>query len=114
MAGDFPLTSSSIEEHSWPGWAGAYILKHTKGGPPRYVGRSDTNITRRLKEQARDKDYSYFRVEHKDTALDAWVREANLYHRHKNKLDNEDHPNPPEGYSCPRCNGLDAPGRKKP
>lgn len=107
MAGPFRLTASNVESHTWPDRPGVYVLKQSRDGPPRYVGRSDSDVRRRLNTQARETGYKFFTVEHKKTALDAWKREAHLYHYHKRKLDNDVHPNPPKGHSCPRCSLFD-------
>lgn len=106
MAGPFSLTPNSVRNHARSGWKGVYQLLNSRGGPPRYVGRSDTDVQRRLLTQARQTDYNYFIVEHKQTAADAWKREAHLYHYHKSDLDNKTHPTPPEGMSCPVCNRV--------
>lgn len=114
MSGIYPLSERAIKEHTWPDWAGVYTLYNTRDGPPRYVGRSDTDVRARLMDHVRKDEYSFFRVTHKKTPLDAWRREANLYHHHKSTLDNKRHPRPPEGYSCPRCSKLDRADREKP
>ena len=82
-----------------------YRLAHTRGGPLRYIGRSDSSVRRRLLQHVRDGVYDYFWVEHKRTPLDAFRRECNLYHRHIRTIDNKVHPSRPRGYrgQCPRC-----------
>lgn len=109
MAGPYRLTEENVKDPNqvWDGHPGVYLLRNSRKGPPRYVGRSDTDIERRLLKRAREGEYKYFSVEHKETPLEAWEREANLYHYYKGKLDNEVHPKPPEGYSCPRCSKFD-------
>lgn len=52
------------------------------------VGRSDTDVQQRRLDQARDREYSYFTVEHKCSTKKAWLRRTWLYHFHKSTLDN--------------------------
>lgn len=106
MAGPYRLTTNSVRNHVRSDWAGVYLLRNSRSGPPRYVGRSDSDVRRRLLNQARKSDYRYFTVEHKRSAREAWHREAHLYHYHKSSLDNERHPPPPAGMSCPKCSAV--------
>ncbi len=107
MAGLFPLTSASVNEHARSGWKGVYKLRRSRGGPIRYVGRSDTDVQDRLLDHVRRGEYRFFTVEHKRTTKKAWLREAHLYHFHRENLDNQRHPPPPNGMSCPKCTRYD-------
>lgn len=107
MAGPFSLTRTAVKRHAWPDWKGVYKLTKSRNGPVRYVGRSDNDVQARLLDHVRDGEYRYFTVEHKDSTKEAWLREAHLYHYHRDDLDNKRHPAPPEGMSCPKCTRYD-------
>lgn len=107
MARSHRLTRNSVKKYARSGAKGVYQLRRSRTGPVRYVGRSDTDVQRRLLEQVRQTDYSYFTVEHKGSSRRAWKREAHLYHYHRDDLDNDAHPTPPAGMSCPKCSAYD-------
>ncbi len=90
MAGWFPLSEWSVTEHTWRGRPGVYRLVHTRGGPVRYVGRSDSSVRKRLLRHARDGIYDYFYVEHKRTPIEAFSRECSLFHYHISNIDTAD------------------------
>lgn len=100
------LSPRSVKRHARSGSKGVYTLWNSRSGPPRYVGRSDSDVQRRLLQQARKTDYSFFTVEHMNSTKEAWHREANLYHYHKSTLDNKRHPQAPKGMGCPRCSAV--------
>lgn len=99
------LSPSSVEGHAEWEARGVYKLFNSRGGPVRYVGRSE-NVQRRLKEWERASDYRYFSVEHISNLEDAWKREVNLYHQNISSVDNEIHPRAPEGMTCHRCSRV--------
>ena len=73
-----------------------------------YVGRSDTDLNRRLKEHI-DDPYDHFMFSYAADAVEAYEKECVNYHDFTdsgNQLDNENHPDKPDGRSdlrCPRC-----------
>lgn len=105
MSGPHSLTRQTVKREAKAGAAGVYLLRNSRTGPPRYVGRSG-NVQRRLLEHAREADYSLFTVEHISSLKKAWHREAHLYHYHKSTLDNKQHPRAPNGMSCPKCSAV--------
>lgn len=106
MSGPHSLTRQTVKREAKAGSIGVYLLRNSRTGPPRYVGRSDTDVQDRLMDYVRDDDYSYFSVEHYNSTRRAWNREANLYHYHKSTLDNKRHPAAPAGMGCPRCGAV--------
>jgi hypothetical protein len=71
-----------------------------------YVGRSDTDLNKRLKDWIGK--YPSFKYGHFDTVQIAFVRECRMYHDFSG-LDNSVHPARPRGasYGCPDSNCTD-------
>ena len=83
---------------------GAYALGKVANGTfyVSYVGRSDTNLNKRLKNHIGD--YKAFKYGHYSTTQEAFEKECHLYHDFNPKeLDNEIHPQRPAYtyYNCP-------------
>jgi hypothetical protein len=104
MTGWWSLGAVAVTRHARGGWPGVYLLADTQG-VPRYVGRSDTDVRRRLLQHVDAGTYRFFLVEHDRSPNEAFWRECNLYHHYRNRLDNEIHPAVPRncGSGCPRC-----------
>lgn len=97
--------------------AGAYALGNVKKKKKNekevtiflvwYIGRSDDDIKKRLKEWVGGK-YSRFKFEYYGSPKAAFEKECSLYHDFGKKelLDNDRHPQRPDNTSwkCPRCN----------
>ena len=103
-----PLNDSKINEEIKRTSAGVYALDATSSGPftYSYVGRSDTDLNKRLHDWIGK--YKYFKYAYCTSAKDAFEAECNLYHDHK-PPDNSVHPARPEdaGWKCPRCRIFD-------
>lgn len=86
---------------------GAYVLGYRKGDYfyTKYVGRSDTDLNDRLKDHAYEGKYERFRFIYCNTLKEAHELECSLYHHFKKDIDNEMHPDSPNGknYYCPIC-----------
>ncbi|MFA5032890.1 MAG: hypothetical protein WC614_07715 [bacterium] len=87
---------------------GVYIFYKTKSGPPRYVGRADTNLYRRMK--GRHWEYKYYRFKHCETEQDAYHWECIYWHKYQDTIDNSrqnggNHPANPKWKNiyCPIC-----------
>lgn len=82
---------------------GAYVFYKTVTGPPRYVGRSDFNLYKRIR--GRDWEYLYYRFKHCRNDYSAYRWECKYYHRFYYDLRNKIHPRKPTGSSiqCPVC-----------
>lgn len=81
---------------------GVYLFYKTWDGPCRYVGRSDTNLRRRIA----GRPYKYFRYKHTSDEIEAYSWECQYYHRYIDTIDNINHPGKPWGYTgleCPVC-----------
>lgn len=100
MNGPYSLTASNVTS-TVDNDIGVYVLYTSRSGPPRYVGMS-TELEERLKAQVGE--YEFFEYEYFPSETAAYEREANLYHHHKETLDNENHPPRPHNQvKCPAC-----------
>lgn len=88
---------------------GVYLLYKTKGGPVRYVGRSDNDLRGRLKWHKSNNDYKYYRFKH-CSLKEAYEWECKYWHKYQHSIDNSfsnygNHPATPmgKGWKCPIC-----------
>jgi hypothetical protein len=110
MKGPFPLNSNSIDDNILKNRCGNYVLGHAdnKGTlAVMYVGRSDKNLNKRLKEHIGEK-YTMFKFSYAASENIAYYEECRIYHYYKDNnytLDNEIHPNKREDsdVTCPYC-----------
>lgn len=73
----------------------------------KYVGRSDTDLNRRLKEHVRDKfDQPLFKYSYATTVEEAYKKECKNYHDFKGGLLNDEHPKLPKGKKCLYCSHV--------
>lgn len=86
-----------------PGWAGTYILH--RAGEPIYVGRSDTDLRRRLIQHCGTEKGEYFSYDTHYSATAAFEVECSLYHSLQDSIINILHPDAPNfsDASCPFC-----------
>ena len=74
-----------------------------------YVGRSDTDVARRLKEHVNE-GYSHFKFSYASSRRAAFIKECQNYHDF-NPSDNDIHPRRPDdaNWRCPNpdCDELD-------
>lgn len=77
-----------------PDQVGSYILY--QAGNPLYVGRSDTDLCRRLLEHAGSGMGEYFRYDVHPTRSHAFRAECSLYHALDGPLANRIHPDTPD------------------
>lgn len=87
---------------------GYYILGITDPGGgfvPLYVGRSDTCLVTRLLHHELKPMMSHFYAVGSDTIMQAYLHECMLFHRYRDQLLNDNHPDSPDGTSltCPQC-----------
>jgi hypothetical protein len=108
LSGPYKLTAQQIDETVSKCCPGNFILGNSdspKDFQPKYVGRSDMDLNRQLKDFV-DK-YSLFSFRYAETAFEAFVNECHYYHQWKtvSKLDNDAHPKSPAGtaWVCPIC-----------
>jgi hypothetical protein len=110
MEGPYPLTEQFINAHIINEAIGNYALgiAHNRQFAVQYVGRSDTDLKRRLAEHIGE-PYTYFMFSYAENVVQAYQKECVNYHDYVDpgyRLDNEIHPDKPEGRSdlrCPRC-----------
>jgi hypothetical protein len=110
MNGPFLLNSETIDDHVIKNRCGNYALGHGvhKGRfAVMYTGRSDKDLNGRLKDYI-DKPYTTFKFSYADSADAAYGEECRNFHYYKDSgytLDNEIHPDKPEGsgVKCPVC-----------
>ncbi len=105
LKGPYNLTTEVIDASVTLKSAGAYALGKTKadGFYISYVGRSDDNVNKRLKDWV--KAYPEFKFEYCPSPKAAFEKECNLYHDFE-PPDNTIHPDRPDNsnWQCPRCN----------
>lgn len=77
-----------------PDQLGSYILY--RAGAPIYVGRSDTDLRRRLLQHAAAGTSEYFRYDVHPSASHAFRAECSLYHALDAPLTNRIHPDAPD------------------
>ncbi|MDF9813968.1 hypothetical protein M2266_003199 [Streptomyces sp. SPB162] len=73
---------------------GTYVL-YTATGVPRYVGRSDTDIRRRLLRHCTDRTGAYFTYDVHHNPANAFEVECALFHSLSPQLANRIHPDRP-------------------
>ncbi|MGP3967391.1 GIY-YIG nuclease family protein [Streptomyces sp. 6N223] len=83
---------------------GTYVL-YTPTGQPLYVGRSDTDIRRRLLRHCSDRHGDYFTYDVHPSAVGAYDVECALFHLLSPQVSNRIHPSHPEFHatSCAFC-----------
>ncbi len=101
-----PVVDRSVSKNS----VGVYCLgkKTPKGFCVGYVGRSDTNLKRRLLQHVQNGKFSQFYFIPTKTIFDAFRMECREWHRFF-ELSNVIHPDAPKNlpYICPYCNGSE-------
>lgn len=87
-----------------PGVVGSYVL-YTTTGLPRYVGRSDTDIRRRLLRHCTDQRGAYFTYDVHNNPVSAYDMECAMFHALSPQLTNRIHPDRPDFHetSCVFC-----------
>ncbi len=100
----FSLTDEMIGAQVTKTSPGVYVLDATSTGSftNSYVGRSDTDLNKRLHDWVGK--YKYCKTQYCDSPKAAFEAECELYHAFSPK-DNVNHPARPNGSSwvCPRC-----------
>lgn len=114
MQGPHSLTTSNIDGVITRTLPGVYALYIAYNGAEYYVGRSDSDVGKRLKNHVGERSptarskYEYFKFDYATSPKDAFESECNLWHYHQ-PPDNQNHPQRPAGtnWKCPRCNIFD-------
>jgi hypothetical protein len=111
LFGPHPLNEGTIDAIVKGTGAGAYALGREASGTfyISYVGRSDSDVNKRLKDHVGK--YSNFKYAfYTKSANDAFLAECRLFHDFgAYSLDNKVHPARPQGtaWKCPHCTALD-------
>jgi len=105
MEGPCPFTEQSIDAHVRAA-IGNYALGCTENRKfeVQYVGRSDTDLNRRLKDHLNE-GFREFRFSYAGNIIAAYRNECRYYHQDHPRL-NEIHPDRPDGLDslqCPVC-----------
>jgi len=109
MRGPYHFTPEDIDYYVQRASCGVYVLYPSFECRAAYVGRSDSNVNRRLKEQYRDDFYDCraFRFAYCRSPREAYYEECRLYHHYEKHhvILNERHPDRPDytEYICPEC-----------
>lgn len=108
LKGSFALTDEKINEEITKTSPGAYALGRVKDDTfyIDYVGRSDTDVNKRLHSHVGN--YPRFKYDYFSSAKAAFEKECNLWHDFS-PADNSIHPARPNGsnWKCPRCRVFD-------
>ena len=107
LKGPYFLNDETINSVIMKASPGVYVLGYVGIGGfiPKYVGRSDDDISEKLKNWIGGK-YSKFKYDCYDSVQAAFAKECDLYHDWLEQLDNEKHPERPVNTDCEckRCN----------
>lgn len=108
LKGPYDLDDETIDDEVTKTSAGAYALGKVKNDSfyIDYVGRSDSDVNKRLHDHANN--YPKFKYDYFESAKAAFEKECNLWHDFS-PSDNKVHPARPAGtsWTCPRCDALD-------
>lgn len=98
------LKEKEIKESVKEGSIGNYWLFDGTLGI-RYVGRSDTDLQKRLLDHVNEPHYKSFKFSYADSPEEAYYKECKQYHEYEKsgKLRNEKHPDCPDGMGHLRC-----------
>ena len=100
MRGPYSIDDISIIVDA--GYTGVYILS-TDDEHVDYVGRSDTDLAKRISNSVREgSGYRFFWFEYSSSPKNAYLSECKLYHKYM-PTDNTNHPAVPPGnyWRCP-------------
>jgi len=108
MHGGYPLNNEKIDEKVTKKSAGCYKLGNLNSRDRveiKYVGRSDSDVSSRLKDHVGK--YTHFFFAYTTSPKAAFEAECELYHDYSPK-NNTIHPDRPanSSWKCPRCNNF--------
>lgn len=108
MGSYFPLLSEIVDEIITRRAPGNYALGVVRNGRfvPRYIGRDDSDVRGRIKEQIGESpEYKYFKFRYAASPKDAFLHACMNYHDFRNSLEQMTHPARPDGtdLTCPFC-----------
>jgi hypothetical protein len=114
IQGPYSLSTAEIDKLVTKTSAGNYALGsvNTEGAfIVRYVGRSDTNLNTRLKQQADTGKHPKFKYSYASSSKAAFEKECKNFHDFggTEKLENDIHPDRPAYIDgkCPYCKNFD-------
>jgi hypothetical protein len=95
-----PYKLAQYEQTVRRGEIGLYVFLDLFG-EPKHIARSDSDLASRVRGWTQTCDS--FWVEYHSATRAAYMRECELYHRYRDKLDNKAHPALPAGadWRCP-------------
>ena len=114
MYGPYTLSKEEIDKRIATGKPGNYAYGYTRKSDNtfivKYVGRSDSDLNKRIKHGIGK--YAQFKFSYAENAKEAFEKECQNYHDYGGdigSLDNDIHPDRPEGkeYECPICDIFD-------
>lgn len=113
LNGPYQLTMVAVNREVTKVSAGNYALGHINengGFVPKYVGRSDSDISKRLLQHVNDGLYKSFKYSYETSPKAAFEKECVNYHDFIKQLDNKIHPDRPDNsksWKCPVCDIYD-------
>ena len=107
MKGPYSFTSESINKHVTQTSPGNYALGSAADKGffiPKYIGRADVDIKKRLHNWIGMKNHFQFKFSYATSPKDAFLKECKNWHAFK-PMENPDHPAKPENtdWRCPEC-----------
>ena len=102
------LNVENIDKYVEDNRIGNYALGYNRNHifVPKYVGRSDNDLKERLMDHV-NSNHKRFKFKYQRTKKQAFIKECENYHDLNDQIENEIHPDSPDGQSleCPMdCN----------
>lgn len=116
MSGPYVFVDTEMQAEVRDDKIGNYALGYENDNGSflvKYVGRSDTDLRRRLIEHYNNREtYEFFKFKYAKSVEDTFIEECRNYHDfgESKSLDNERHPDRPDGkkyLTCPYCDIFD-------
>jgi hypothetical protein len=106
--GPYPFSADNIRRTIAANQLGNYALGYVEDSTfqPKYVGRSDMDLQAELAARLPAAvNHTHFKFNYARNVREAFVQECQNYHDFVEELENEIHPDKPEGenYECPVC-----------
>lgn len=108
MEGPYKLDTNAIDKKITQKKEGNYALGKLNDQEhfiPKYVGRSDSDVGKRIKDHL-EEGYTHFMFSYATSPKAAFLKECNNYHDFERQLHNKRHPDRPDNskdWNCPQC-----------
>ncbi len=107
MKGPYTFNSESINTHvtqTSPGNYAIGLINDQGNFMPKYIGRADMDLNKRLQNWIGMKNHPHFKFSYALSPKDAFIKECENWHAFK-PIENSQHPAKPlkEDWLCPEC-----------